>query len=706
MLEYAGHTVSEAPDGVVGLERVRADRPDLVITDILMPRMDGFEFVRQLRADDAIAGTPVIFYTATYLEREANTLAQACGVSIVLAKPADPDLILKTVEDVLGQKSAVSIAPSIPVTKRSPLEELNARFKQKPGELETSSSRLAALIDLGLALAAERDPARLLQSFCDLARLIVGPKRVTVYLLDEAGNSFSSVFNSASEVSYEGEPIPSPSLLKRILASHRPVRLRDFTKSDESPELPSNGNTRNPFLGVPISSPSVVYGLLCFTGKFEAEDFNEEEERLALTLAAQAASAIENARLYDEIQRHAANLQLEIAERKQAEEALRKSEEQFRQSQKLEAVGRLAGGIAHDFNNVLTIIGGYNEFVLDELADDNPLRKELDGITKAVQRAAGLTRQLMAFSRKQVLEMKILDVNTIVAAIGEMLHPLLGEDIELLTVPGNDLGRIKADPGQLEQVIMNLAVNARDAMPRGGRLTIVTSNVQLDENYTNDHFNVRPGSYVMLAVSDTGCGMDTNTRAHLFEPFFTTKEIGKGTGLGLSTVYGIIKQSGGHIWVYSELGLGTTFKIYLPCVDEVAVSEPVVKPPKSTYLGTETILVVEDQKELRELACKVLAKNGYAVLEAGGGAEAIEICERHKGPIHLLVSDVVMPQISGRDLAGRLAHSRPEMRKLFMSGYTDEAILRHGILSAGVSFLEKPFTSEALTRKVREVLDT
>src|SRR5687768_3224929 len=507
LLEYAGHTVSEAADGGEALERVRADRPDLVITDILMPKMDGFEFVRQLRSEAAIAGTLVIFYTATYLEREANTLAQACGVSIVLAKPADPDLILKTVAGVLGEKPAVAMVSSTPALKRSPLEELNERFKQKPGELETSSSRLAALIDLGLALAAERDPARLFQTFCDVARLIVGPTHATIYLLDEDGKSFSNVFTSTSEVGFENAAVPRPALLKKILAARRPVRLRDFTKSEDTPELSSTGKYKNPFLGVAISSPSVVYGLLCFTGKFDADDFSEEEERLALTLAAQAASAIENARLYDEIQRHAANLQLEIAERKQAEEALRKSEEQFRQSQKLEAVGRLAGGIAHDFNNVLTIIGGYNEFVLDELADDNPLRKELDGITKAVQRAAGLTRQLMAFSRKQVLEMKILDVNTIVATIDEMLHPLLGEDIELLTVPGNDLGRIKADPGQLEQVIMNLAVNARDAMPQGGRLTIVTSNVQLDENYAQDHFNVRPGSYVMLAVSDTGCGM-------------------------------------------------------------------------------------------------------------------------------------------------------------------------------------------------------
>jgi signal transduction histidine kinase/DNA-binding response OmpR family regulator len=706
LLEYAGHSVSEAADGAEALERVRADQPDLVITDILMPRMDGFEFVRQLRSEEAIAGTPVIFYTATYLEREANTLAQACGVSIVLAKPADPDLILKTIAGVLDGKTAVSTVSSAPAPKRSPLEALNERFKQKPGELETSSSRLAALIDLGLALTAERDPARLLQTFCDVARLIVGPKHATVYLLDEDGQSFSQVFASTSEVGNEGAPVLSPALLKKILTSRRPVRLHDFTKGEPTSELPSEREAKNPFLGVPISSPNVIYGLLCFTGKFDAEDFSEEEERLALTLAAQAASAIENARLYDEIQRHAAKLQLEIAERKQAEEALKKSEEQFRQSQKLEAVGRLAGGIAHDFNNVLTIIGGYNELVQDELGEDNRVKKEIEGIGKAVQRAASLTRQLMAFSRKQVLEMQIVDLNAIVSNIDEMLHPLLGEDIELLTVPGKDLGKIKADRGQLEQVVMNLAVNARDAMPQGGRLTIITANAQLDEDYARDHFSVQPGAYIMLAVNDTGCGMDAETRAHLFEPFFTTKELGKGTGLGLSTVYGIVKQSGGHIWVYSEPDVGTTFKIYLPRVEDAADPKPQAKPLKGTYMGSETILLVEDQKEVRELACRILAKNGYAVLEAGGGAEAIEISERHKGPIHLLVSDVVMPQISGRDLADRLVHSRPEMRRLFMSGYTDDAILRHGILDEGVSFLEKPFTSEALARKVREVLDT
>ena len=379
-------------------------------------------------------------------------------------------------------------------------------------------------------------------------------------------------------------------------------------------------------------------------------------------------------------------------------------EEQLRQSQKMEAVGRLAGGIAHDFNNLLTVIKGYSELMLDELGSADPLRSEVDEIKKAADRAASLTRQLLAFSRQQVLAPKVLDLNSVVSNMDKLLHRLLGEDIDLFTVLEPGLGRVKADPGQVEQVIMNLAVNARDAMPNGGKLTIETTSVELDENYARDHVSVKPGAYVMIAVTDTGIGMTEKVKSRIFEPFFTTKEVGKGTGLGLSTVYGIIKQSGGYIWVYSEVGIGSTFKVYLPCVDAPAeLSSP--SPSQPARRGSETVLLVEDEDGVRALMRQVLHKHGYNVLESRHGGEALLMCERHQGKIDLLLTDVVLEQMSGRELAERLLKLRPEMKVLYVSGYADDAIVHHGVLNAGMAFLQKPFTTESLARKIRYVLD-
>jgi len=379
-------------------------------------------------------------------------------------------------------------------------------------------------------------------------------------------------------------------------------------------------------------------------------------------------------------------------------------EEQLRQSQKMEAVGRLAGGIAHDFNNLLTVMKGYSELMLDELDTNDPLRTEVDEIKKAADRAAALTRQLLAFSRQQVLAPKILDLNAVVGNMDKLLRRLLGEDIDLFTVLEPGLARVKADPGQIEQVIMNLAVNARDAMPNGGKLTIETANIDLDENYIRDHASVKPGVYVMVAVTDTGTGMTDKVKSRIFEPFFTTKEIGKGTGLGLSTVYGIIKQSGGYIWVYSEVGIGSTFKVYLPAVDAPAELPPGITQQPARR-GSETVLLVEDEDGVRALMRQVLHKHGYNVLESRHGGEALLMCERHCGKIDLLLTDVVLEQMSGRELAERLIKVRPEMKVLYVSGYADDAIVHHGVLNAGVAFLQKPFTTEALARKIRYVLD-
>jgi len=387
-----------------------------------------------------------------------------------------------------------------------------------------------------------------------------------------------------------------------------------------------------------------------------------------------------------------------VTERKQLEA-------QLRQSQKMEAVGRLAGGIAHDFNNLLTVINGYSDLTLQRLPTEDALTRNLEEIRRAGNRAASLTRQLLAFSRKQVLQPKVLDLNVLISDLEKMLRRLIGEDIDLRTVLKPELGRVNADPGQIEQVIMNLVVNARDAMPDGGNLTIETENVYLTEDYSRHQVAFKPGPYVMLAVSDNGSGMNDEMKARIFEPFFTTKEQGKGTGLGLSTVYGIVKQSMGYIWVYGEVGLGTTFRVYLPAIDEEADSKQASPPGQPIALGSETILLVEDDEMVRGLTRTTLEESGYNVLSAPNGAEALHICEQHPEPIHLLLTDVVMPGMSGRAVADRLTTLRPQMLVLYMSGYTEDAIVHHGVLNEGVDFIEKPFAPAALTRKVSEMLD-
>jgi len=388
----------------------------------------------------------------------------------------------------------------------------------------------------------------------------------------------------------------------------------------------------------------------------------------------------------------------EITERKRLEE-------QLLQSQKMEAVGQLAGGVAHDFNNILTAIVGYTDLLAAELGTNVQQLEDLEEIRKAARRAAALTRQLLAFSRKQVLEPRIIDVNGVVSNLDKMLRSLISENIELKTVLADDLAAARADPNQIEQVIMNLAINARDAMPEGGTVTIETRNATLDDAYAAQHVSVIPGAYVMLAVTDTGCGMDEKTQSRIFEPFFTTKPPGRGTGLGLSTVYGIVKQTGGNIWLYSEPGKGTTFKIYLPAIAALPEDIGKVAPADALPHGGGTVLVVEDDEQLRRLTHRALASQGYTVLEADRGSTALDIARRHKGHIDLLLTDVIMPDTNGRKLAETIRAARPGLRVLYMSGYPDGAIASHGMLEPGVAYLPKPFTTEAVARRVREVLE-
>jgi PAS domain S-box-containing protein len=396
----------------------------------------------------------------------------------------------------------------------------------------------------------------------------------------------------------------------------------------------------------------------------------------------------------------------DITQRKRQEEERMQLEAQLLHAQKMEAVGRLVGGIAHDFNNLLTTIIGYTELVMMRMEKDNPLYGDLEEIKKSGERAADLIRQLMAFSRRQIIQPVVLALNRVIRDMEEMLHRLIGEDIQLVMTLGSDLWKVRVDPGQIEQVIMNLAVNARDAMPLGGRLTIETLNVDLDDGYARNHgVELTPGPYVMLAISDTGTGMDKETQSKIFEPFFTTKDKGRGTGLGLSTVYGIVKQSNGFIWVYSEPGEGTTFKIYLPRAEGTETLRK-EKSPREAVGGSETILVVEDDQSVRELAANALSAYGYTLLQAGTGEEALEVLSEHEGEVHLLLTDVVLPGMSGRDLAEGLTSRSPHTRVLYMSGYADNAIVQHGVLEEGIAFIQKPFSPDSLARKVREVLDS
>jgi PAS domain S-box-containing protein len=1209
LLGYGGHRLLEAADGAEGLAVTRAARPDLVIADILMPTMDGYEFVRRLRADPAIADTRVIFYTAHYHEPEARKLAAACGVSDVLTKPCEPEVVLQTVEAALGHAPPPAAAPAAAEFDREHLHLLTDKLSRHAEESRRTSERLTALVELGLQLGSERDPGRLLQAFGDAAREIVGARYAVVGVPDGTGPGYRHFLTGGMDVATAarvGRPGPLGGVLGSVLSAGRCFRAGNHGGL-EAAGVPASFPRASALLAAPVVSPARVYGWVCLLDKVGGDVFTDEDERLARMLGAQVGRIYENGTLYADLLRHSSKLAEEVTERTRAEVALRESEahlrgffeassagmveadavtgrilranatychmlgyapgevvgltpedfmfpedltgmvasysalregrvdaydverryrrkdgselwvqasaalvrdaegrperiaavlsdlterkraevevrrstdllravadgttdavfvkdragkyllfneaaarfvgrpvaevlgkddtalfdpdgallvierdrrvmasgrteteeetltaagvtrtylatkgpyrdasgnvvgvigisrdvterkrleaerdelltrlqlqiermplayvlfdadlrvsewnpaaerifgyckqevvgivplglivppsaeeqtgevirrlrsgdmaahsvnenltkggrtitcewyntplmgedgrfdglfclaqdvterrrleeqvrearqrlehvvasspavlyalagqgpaslhltwisgnvremtgdlpeeavrptwwhgrlhpadreqvlanlqtlfdqnhttdeyrfrhrdgtyrwvraemrllrdgsgsplevigswsdisvrkqveEQFRQAQKMEAIGRLAGGVAHDFNNLLTIINGYGELVLETLPAGDPTRELIREIVSAGERAAGLTRQLLAFSRKAIVEPKVLNLRAVVADVERMLRRIVGEDIQLAVKADPEAGAVRADPGQVEQVILNLVVNARDAMPTGGKLTIEVRDAELDETYTRDHPDIQPGPYVLLAVTDTGCGMDTATITRIFEPFFSTKGE-HGTGLGLATVHGIVKQSGGHVAVYSEVGHGTTFKVYLPRVEKTRTASG-SRPGLSVMpRGSETILLVEDEDGVRALTRHVLRSCGYTVLEARDGGEAVRLAGGHRGRIDLLVTDVVMPRMGGREVAQRTAGLHPRMRVLFLSGYTDDAVVRHGILEAEVAFLQKPFTPASLAQKVREVLD-
>ncbi len=1063
LLGYSGYSLLEAADGAEGLEITRAKRPDLVIADILMPTMDGYEFVRQLRADPAIADTRVIFYTAQYHEPEARKLAMACGVSDVLIKPCAPELVLQTVKATLGR--ALPSASSQPEDEfdREHLQVVTNKLSQKADELLRTNERLNAMMELGLQLGSERDPGRLLQVFCDASREIVGARYALVGIPNNGEyRYFLTSGMDAMLAARVGRPTPLAGVLGSVLAGGRCFRVANHS------ELATTGVPRSfppaqAILAAPVSSPVRIHGWISLLDKLGAEAFTNEDERLIGVLAAQVGRIYENGSLYADLLRQTSALTKEIADRKRAEDerdrlfqeslsllgvlgfngrfmqlnpawertlgytraelmaqpfmnmvhpddlarthgeverlaqgvistsfenrlrcedgtyrsflwngtpfldrhcfslsghditirrklaaerdallgrlqlhiermplaymlfdadlrsidwnpaaerifgytkteslgmrpldlvppafwekgsellariragdmaahsvnenltkdgrtiicewfntpltsetgqfvgllclaqdisarreaeeslrlrdraiqavtqgilitdpsqpdnlivyaspgflrltgysseevigrncrflqgkdtdpaavarvrmaiqvgepctvellnyrkdgtefwnelsispvrddaacvthfvgvqadvtSRRSLEEQFRQAQKMEAVGRLAGGVAHDFNNLLTVINGYSELLIERLSTNDESRELVVEINSAGERSAGLTRQLLAFSRQQILAPQILVLNEVVNETDKMLRRLIGEDIGLSITLAPNLWTVLADPGQIEQVLMNLAVNARDAMPTGGRLMIQTQNVELEQASLQIRMNIPSGPHVLLSITDTGSGMPAEVKARIFEPFFTTK--GEyGTGLGLATVHGIIKQAGGHLSVDSEVGHGTSFKVYLPRVENRSSPSKIRTGQSLMQKGGETILLVEDEEGVRGLACRILRSCGYTVLETSDGINALRIAEERQKPIDLLVTDVVMPRMSGRVMAERLAEVFPGIKVLFLSGYTDDSVVRNGILETEVAFLQKPFTPASLTAKVREILD-
>jgi PAS domain S-box-containing protein len=581
---------------------------------------------------------------------------------------------------------AGTLAVFTDITQRAKAEE----------ELRRRNRELTLLNQIIAASASGMELEAILETAChELAHTFKVP-RASVTMLDAEKNSVKLVDQYLAEghptLMSSGEsslgkptPVTDNPAFQHLLSYRTPLVVSDV--SSEGSLAPIHDQMRQRGITSLLTLPLIIDGEVVGSLDLEttqARHFLAEEVSLAWSVADQLAGALAQVRLQEQRQR---------------------LEEQYRQAQKMEVVGQLTAGIAHDFNNLLTVINGFAELMSFQIAANDPLQESMNRILEAGRRAADLVRRLLAFSRKQVIEPQILDLGSIVAEMDKMLQRIIGEDIRLVTRLGADLWPVEVDPAQIEQVIINLAVNARDAMPTGGELTIEVDNVVLDETYSAGHLAVQPGKHVLLVVSDTGTGMSQEVKAHLFEPFFTTKEVGKGTGLGLATVYGIVKQSGGHIWVYSEEGHGSTFKIYLPCAKGSPRPFMRQRGMADAPCGQETILLVEDDEAVRNLALRVLQGQGYTVLEACNGQEALRMSAQHAHPIHLLLSDLVMPGVGGSALAQQLTRARPGLKVLFMSGYANHAVARHGLLESGFAFLQKPFSPVALANKVRQALD-
>ncbi|MBI1774409.1 MAG: response regulator [Proteobacteria bacterium] len=829
LLSYRHYRVVEAGDGLEGLEVARRECPDLIISDILMPTMDGYDFVRALRADPSLAATPVIFSTAHYLRPEALALAKQCGVGAFLFKPCEPALVLSTVEQALG----IITPPKVEVEAfdREHSRLLADELLEKADALRTVNEKLSTVIELGLRLDQERDPAKLFGKFCAGVRAAVAAKYAIVGVLGLSTTEllhFSvSGVNPALAASLSRLPTRWGQI-EEVLSKRSIIRLDGLDGDPASVGLPRDFPPIHNLLVAPIASPSVVYGWICLINKIGLDRFSDGDENVVVNLGAQAGRIYENVKLYRELQDRAEALEKEVAVRAAAERAAHESEQRFRvvfdtavdgmilidsrgtismfnpaaerlfgyradvvigqnlkmlmpspyqeehdryletynrtrkpkiigigrevmglrkdgttfpmelsvgeaqregrsffvgivhditarrktegqlrQSQRMEAIGQLTGGVAHDFNNLLTIVMANLDLLEATIEDRAEGKAMITAALGAASRGAELTHQLLAFSRRQTLEPNVIEINNLVEGMVRLLSRTLGENVEIDLQLGADLWPVLADPTQLESALTNLAVNARDAMPDGGKLIIETKDVSLDEAYAAQNPEVVAGDYVALVVSDTGIGMPPEVAARAFEPFFTTKAPGKGTGLGLSMVFGFVKQSGGHIKVYSEIGQGTTIRLYLPRADAEAttIGAPKAAETIASAKAGEVVLLVEDDGGVRNVVAKHLSRFGYRVLEAPNGPAALALLDRNLG-INLLFTDLVMPGgMNGVDLAEQARAKRPEIKLLFTSGYSEPALLSKLTKIKGATLLGKPYKVADLARKIRQVID-
>ena len=653
-----------------------------------------------------LAVTPSVESLENELWTEVRTMIAVTGVLLVTLLGLTHMILVIGLRPVRALAESATrlghgdLAARMPETKLSEMRptvrafnSMAASLEQALHEARTRQTRLESLLEISGELSRMQPVDSLLGRIAEACGRIVKTDWVGFRLVDGDELVVAGTLEVGTDMPVHPRLKIGESLAGQVAATGRPLLLRD--PAGHPSILPDHAAAMRRLgyrglLTVPARIGDRVVGVLSFLTRRE-EGFSTEDMAIASAFASHAAIALENSRLLHESRR--------------AYDELAQAQGQLEQAQKMDAIGRLAGGVAHDFNNLLTVILGRTDIILRQLKTEDPIRRGIELIQRTAGRAADLTKQLLAFSRKQVLEAVVLDLGTVTTDMREMLARLIGEDIALVTNNASGLGHVKADRGQIEQVVMNLAINARDAMPKGGHLVVETRNVELDAEYVRRNMGARPGPHVMLAVSDSGLGIPREHHRHIFEPFFTTKDQGKGTGLGLATVYGIVKQSGGYIEVDSEPGRGTTFRIYLPRVDAAAPAADRAGRPAAPAGGTETILLVEDEEGVRELARDILRAGGYTVIEARNGPEALLLCEHHQGRIDLLLTDVVMPEMSGRELAERMGPLRPSLSVLYMSGYTDDAVIRHGVLGADTAFLQKPFTPTALTRRVRETLD-
>jgi signal transduction histidine kinase/DNA-binding response OmpR family regulator len=740
ILSEAGYRVRPADSGELALAAVAASPPDLILLDVCMEGIDGLEVCRRLKASEETRQIPIILVSA-FAEVKDWVEGLRLGAADYITKPFQAAELLARVETQLSLGRAAKslehqaaslqqaneqlqleiadrrrvedlLRQSLDRTERSRRAMLSTLEDQKQAaeSLRAQSARSGAVNLLKQSLLAPAPVEQKLKLITDGVVRLFDADFCRIWVTRPGDRCDPGCFHAAAK---DGpHACLSRERCLHLLASSGRYSHTDGNVHARIPMgcyqigMIASGDEHRLLTNDVQSDPRVhdrawarELGLVSFAGYQLCAP--EGQSLGVLALFAKHPIGPDEDALLDGISSTATF----IAQEALAGDARQKLEAQLLQSQKMEGIGNLAGGVAHDFNNLLTVIDGYTGFALEAVREGDPLRGDLLEISKASRHAAGLTRQLLAFSRKQVLEPKLLDLNRVITDLDKMLRRIVGEDLDLRLVLASDLGQVMADPGQLEQVIMNLVVNARDAMPEGGKIAIQTSNAELSEEYAASHAEVKPGAHVLLSVADSGCGMDQQTQDRMFEPFFTTKEQGKGTGLGLSTVYGIVRQSGGSIEVRSELSRGTTFRIYLPrdFTAAMPVSETVTKSAGTN--GSETILVVEDEDGLRNLIRRTLVAAGYTVLTAANGPEALGLSELHQADIQLVLTDIVMPQMGGRVLAERLAAARPGIKVLYMSGYTDDAIVHHGVVGAGTHFLGKPFSAVALTRKVRDVLD-